>query len=917
MKNFVRSACLTGLCLFAGIVVRVASAGDEPPDVPNVILIVTDDQGYGDLGCHGNPVLRTPHLDQLASESFRLTNFHVDPTCAETRAALMTGRYSARVGVWHTIRGRSLLREDETTLAEIFRANDYATGVFGKWHLGDNYPFRPQDRGFDRSVVHGGGGIGQTPDAWGNDYFDDAYLVDGEPQPHQGYCTDVFFDRAIEFIQSSSDRPFFCYLATNAPHGPYRIAPEYAAPYLKAGVPQPAANFYGMIANVDENVGRLRDELKRLGLDQRTILIFMTDNGTAAGAARNSQAGGWQGFDADMRGQKGSEYDGGHRVPCFVHAPSRGIPIDRESAILAAHLDLAPTLVDLCRLNLPAEAKPFDGRSLAGVLRGEQPTPELTERILFVHSQRRETPRKWHKTSVMQGPLRLVNDAELYDIASDPGQREDLIDSRPDDVARLRTAYDATWEDVSRRFDEPCRIVLGSDAAPTQILTCHDWHSKDDEENPPWDQTLVAKNPTQNGRWTVRFAQSGTYRFRLRLRPPGVAEPIPAGRATLRIGELERTQTIDRPVEEVVFELPIAYGDADLSATLEERATGASRGAYFVVAEILDGIAADPADAPGLKRFQASRPAMGVVFKIDAYAESLQTAEPAFEAAFARVREIDRIASDYDPQSELRKLTLNPVGTPVEVSDTLFELLQRSVEISKASGGRFDPTLGPLTTLWRKARKSKALPAKEELSGALARSGLRHLTLDEATRSVTLGEENMLLDLGGIAKGYAADEALSVLREKGLTRAVVAASGDLAIGDPPPDAEGWRVGIATLDVEGEPKEFLRLANCGVSTSGDVRQYVEIDGRRYSHIVDPTTGLGLPHRSGVTVVAPDDTTADAWATALCVAGPEHAAKLLEGVEGVSARMVYAGLVDDDEPAEIVTPGFPEVMSLESN
>lgn len=894
-----------------------ASAAYAPAaERPNVILIVTDDQGYGDLGFHSNPVLRTPHLDTLARESFRLTNFHADPTCAESRAALMTGRYSARVGVWHTIRGRSLLREDEITLGRIFRENGYVTGVFGKWHLGDNYPFRPQDRGFDRSVVHGGGGIGQTPDAWGNDYFDDIYLVDGEPQPQQGYCTDVFFRHAIEFVRAAGDEPFFCYLPTNAAHGPYHVAPEYAAPYLKAGVPQPAANFYGMIANVDENVGRLREELERLGLAEKTILIFMTDNGTAAGVASRAKDGDWQGFNAGMRGQKGSEYDGGHRVPCFIHAPRLGVVVARESATLAAHFDLAPTLVELCGLKRPAEAKPFDGTSLAAILRGQEPSPELTQRILFVHSQRRETPKKWHKTSVMQGSLRLVNDAELYDVAVDPGQRTNLIDSRPADAARLRTAYDVIWADVSQRFDEPCRIVLGSDAAPSQTLTCHDWHTLDGEAQPPWDQRLVAKNPLQNGYWTVRVATPGRYRVRLRLRPPGAVESIPAGEATLKIGETELTQPIANPVDEVVFETPLEEGDAELSSTLEEAATGASRGAYFVVVERMDATASDNSGPSTLKRFQASRPVMGVVFKIDAYAESLQVAEPAFEAAFARAREIDRIASDYDPQSELRKLTLNPVGQPVEVSETLFTLLERSVAISQASGGRFDPTLGPLTTLWRKARKSQTLPAKEELSKALARSGVRYLTLDEKSRTVTLGREDMLLDLGGIAKGYAADEALRILREKGLSRAVVAASGDLAIGDPPPDAEGWRVGVATLNVEDQPKEFLLLSNCGVSTSGDARQFVEIDGRRYSHIIDPKTGLGLSLRSGVTVVAPNDTAADAWASALSVAGPDHAAKLLEGIEGVSARMIYLRPSDEEEVAELVTPGFPEVRRFEA-
>lgn len=190
---------------------------------PNVILVMTDDQGYGDLGCHGNKIIKTPNLDNLYSQSTRLTNFHVSPTCSPTRAALLTGHYSNLTGVWHTVSGRSLIHRDEIVLAKTFKTSGYATGMFGKWHLGDNYPFRPQDRGFDEVVIHAGGGIGNTHDYWNNDYFDDYYSHNGQYKKYQGYCTDVWFSEAIRFIEKNQDQPFFCYISTNAPHGPFHV----------------------------------------------------------------------------------------------------------------------------------------------------------------------------------------------------------------------------------------------------------------------------------------------------------------------------------------------------------------------------------------------------------------------------------------------------------------------------------------------------------------------------------------------------------------------------------------------------------------------------------------------------------------------------------------------------------------------
>ena len=222
---------LFAFLLIASAFAVAATAADQPP---NVVLIITDDQGYGDISAHGNPILKTPALDVLHGESIRLTNYHVTPTCAPTRGALLSGHYTNRAGPWHTIMGRSMLFEGEATLGEVFEDSGYATGMFGKWHLGDNYPYRPEDRGFQEVVRHGGGGVGQTPDFWDNSYFDDTYFHNGVPEKYEGYCSDVYFDTAKEFIADSvkEEKPFFAYICTNAPHSPFHAEEKYWKHYL-------------------------------------------------------------------------------------------------------------------------------------------------------------------------------------------------------------------------------------------------------------------------------------------------------------------------------------------------------------------------------------------------------------------------------------------------------------------------------------------------------------------------------------------------------------------------------------------------------------------------------------------------------------------------------------------------------------
>lgn len=569
---------LFAVLLFVHGVPSLAGDAGRPP---NVVLIMTDDQGYGDIGAHGNTMLKTPVLDRLHAESVRLTDFHVDPTCSPTRSALLTGRYSTRTGVWHTIAGRSLMDSRETTMAELFAANGYATGLFGKWHLGDNHPLRPQDQGFERTLHHRGGGITQSPDFWGNDYFDDTYWDEtGTARPSTGYCTDVWFAAADQFLREQRDGPFFCYVATNAPHSPYLVSEADKQPYVTAGVAEPMASFYGMIANIDENLGRLLATLDELEIADDTVLIFMTDNGTAAGHLPNGPAGAWNGFNAGMRDRKASEYDGGHRVPCFVRWLAGGIGGGRDEDLLAAHIDLLPTLVDLCGLEAPAH-RDWDGISLAPLLRGEDAT--WPERTLFVHSQRVERPEKWRKCAVLTERWRLINGRELYDIQADPGQQADVSATNGDVVAMLREAYDQWWESLTPVFDEEVRIGLGGDDGQPTLLCCHDWHG----EQIPVNQETVARDPPWNGDWSVEVLRPGRFEFRLRSRPPGVSHPIGATSARLELGDLAK-EIVASPEAEVAairVELPAGVGRLRTEFLVDGRP---QRGAYYVEVVRLD-----------------------------------------------------------------------------------------------------------------------------------------------------------------------------------------------------------------------------------------------------------------------------------------------------------------------------------------
>lgn len=575
---------------------------------PNIVFVLTDDQGYGDLGCHGNPWIRTSNIDGLYRDSLRFTNFHVGPTCAPTRAGLMTGHYANSTGVWHTIGGRSLLRRDEWTLPSALGESGYRTGIFGKWHLGDEYPYRPQDRGFQTSIVHGGGGISQTPDYWGNDYFDDTYMVNGEPQTFTGYCTDVFFGEAIAFIEQNKDEPFLCYIAANAPHVPYNVERRYSDLYMGA-VPEARARFYGMITNIDENLGKLDDKLQALGIRDNTILIFMTDNGTGGGCTVDASGYLKEGYNAGLRGVKNSPYDGGHRVPFFMRWPAGGAVGGRDVKELTANIDFMPTLLDLCGVRVP-DGRTFHGTSLKPLIagNGEVAAGDWPERILVTDSQRLMNPVKWRQSAVMTERWRLINGKELYDMDDDREQRNDMANAYPDIVTALRAEYERWWEIVSGQFAEEIPIVIGD--GPSEVtLTCHDWRNEDCIS--PWNQAFIRQGMKASGYWEIEVAGAGRYEVELRRWPKEaghtltfgmegddirwrkdvIAEQnwnlytggkaLPVKQARIKVGEMELEQTVNDDASCASFQVSLPVGPTHLQAWFSDGADY-EVGAYYV-----------------------------------------------------------------------------------------------------------------------------------------------------------------------------------------------------------------------------------------------------------------------------------------------------------------------------------------------
>ena len=539
---------------------------------PNVIILLTDDQGYGDLSCHGNPVLKTPNLDRLHDEAVRFSDFHVTPKCTPTRGQLMTGWDALRNGATSVTAGRAVLRRGIPTMPEIFAASGYRTGLFGKWHLGDNYPYRPMDRGFQESCYFLGWGLSFSAPEFANTYSDGTYLHNGVRKKFTGYCTDLWFDRAMAWMKErkANGKPFFCYLPTNVPHGPMQVPDKYANLYRKPGLP---AAFFGMIANLDENVGRLDAFLRETGLRDNTILIFMTDNGGTGGVKL---------FNAGMRGAKSTPYEGGHRVPCFVRWPAGKLGAPRDIATPASNTDILPTLMELCALQKPAAAR-FDGVSLAGLLTGKR---RLPDRMLVV--QQDENPEPFVPAAVIWNQWRLVNGTELYDIKADPGQKNDIAPQHADVMAKMRAHYERWWARVEPGLREYQPISIGSDKENPTRLSCSDWikvycdnggHVRNGEGGP------------QGSLWVVFIEQDGNYEITLRRWPAEFDLPLqaaeqgkafPIARAKLTIAGQEVSAAVAPGAKAVTLRLKLKGGvKTELRAWFQDAAGKDLCGAYY------------------------------------------------------------------------------------------------------------------------------------------------------------------------------------------------------------------------------------------------------------------------------------------------------------------------------------------------
>jgi arylsulfatase A-like enzyme len=553
---------------------------------PNVILVMTDDQGYGDIGAHGSPYVKTPNLDRLHRESVRLTNFHVDPCCAPTRASLLTGQYSARSGVWHTIGGRSLLRKDKITMADVFRSSGYKTGIFGKWHLGDNYPFRPQDRGFDEVLVHGSGVVGNRWDYWENDYYDDTYYRNGKPEKFEGYCNTIWFDEAIKFIRKNRQNPFLCFLSTNIPHAPLHVEDKYSEPY-RSMVSEQLANYYGMITKFDEDLATLLKELKALDLEENTILIFMSDNGPCpwyGGIKIDDNGFVEEGYSAGMRGGKIWGFENAHRVPCFIRWPAGHIEDGKDIKTLTAHFDLLPTLIEACGLKKP-DNWDFDGTSLMPLLKNHE--ARWPQRSLFVHNQRVDFPEKYKDYQVMTERWRLVkrNKEELYDINTDPGQQNDIADQHPEVAKALHQEYEEWWEDISQDFDKYDEIIIGSDRENPTSLFSHDAHSKNIDSI-----------------WVINVDRDGKYEFKT-SRWPAVANKriaenregemdFSVDRAHLTIGNIQSVVDVTQDMKFAEFIFHLKAGTTCLQAWFSKDGINKNLNSDFVYVKCLGS--ADP-----------------------------------------------------------------------------------------------------------------------------------------------------------------------------------------------------------------------------------------------------------------------------------------------------------------------------------
>lgn len=554
----------------------------EPAPRPNILLIMTDDQGYGDLGLHGNPHIHTPTLDSLGRTGLRMTQFYVAPVCAPTRASLMTGRHHLRTGVRDTYNGGATMATEEVTLAELLREAGYATGIFGKWHLGDTWPYRPQDQGFDESLLHHGGGLGQPGDhphnyRRGDDsaYFDPWLQHNGVFKPYQGYCSSIFTQAAIDFVTAEREAPFFAYLAFNAPHTPLQVPQDDLDRYtdwqydpgdyptqgntpsqLSARDTEAARRVYAMVTQLDRELGRLFHHLRASGQAENTLVLFLTDNGPQQVR-----------YTGGLRARKGSVYEGGIRVPMFVSWPG-GLPQDHDIAQVGAHLDLLPTLADLLDL-APPPGVTWDGHSLLPAWRDPQRAPQ-PRTLHFTWTRGYDEP--YRNVALRQGDWKLVahtdyqarlEDFELYQLAADPYEQDDRSAAEPAQVARMKATLDSLYAGLmaSPHLGPAYLPLAGPDGTPG-YLNNNDMAGIGGTH---W------QDPTAEGYWYVQVPETGPYTFRFEF----PEQPAPRGVMHLRVGPSQHRWEVDSLTQPEITmpSVPLQAGQVLLEAWYQEAAS--------------------------------------------------------------------------------------------------------------------------------------------------------------------------------------------------------------------------------------------------------------------------------------------------------------------------------------------------------
>ncbi len=469
--NNKNSLLLVGSVATAMISATACSNAGSTDQNPNVIVILVDDQGYGDFAVHGNPVIKTPNLDKFHDESVRLTDFHVAPMSSPTRGQLMTGWDAMRNGCTAVCEGRSMPDADIPMMPQFFKEAGYSTGHFGKWHMGDSYPYRPHDRGFDVSLHLPGWGISSLPDFFHNSYFDPKLRLNDEIVQKEGYSADVIFDEAMEWIKKCKEqgKPSFTYIASNTPHAPEYVAEEYSDPYNKIGefegksVP---ANFYGMIANLDDNMAKLDEFLIENNMKENTIVIYTSDNGTQNTLAMKL-------YNAGMKGQKCSVFEGGHRAPCFIRWPEGGLLHGQDVDQMTVIQDLLPSLVDMCNL-YDGQIPQTDGVSLKSILTDEN--AKLEDRMKVVHYRYKLKDGKWENAAVLWNKWRLTAPDALFDISKDPHQDNNVAEQFPEVVEAMSAHYDAWYDEAKELYKKDRVIIVGSDISNPIELTANDWN---------------------------------------------------------------------------------------------------------------------------------------------------------------------------------------------------------------------------------------------------------------------------------------------------------------------------------------------------------------------------------------------------------------------------------------------------------